>query len=141
MSYIQKSLSDGENIHKVFEHHWFVKGIVGLHFLLTVLTFGLWLPVAVYVMLKWNATEQAVTNKRVVVKKGIMSTKTDEMRLNAIEAIAISQSVAGRIFGYGVVTITGRGAGDVTLRWVKDPMTVKREIENAENDQKTSSAV
>lgn len=141
MSYIRKSLSDGEEIHKVFEHHWFVKGIIGLHYLLTVLTFGLWLPVAVYVMLKWNATEQAVTNKRVIVKTGIVSTKTDEMRLNAIEAIAINQSVAGRIFGYGVVTITGRGNGDVTLRWVQDPMAVKREIENAEHAQATEAVV
>lgn len=140
MSYIEESLSNGERIHLIFKHHWIVQAMLIGHFLLALVTLGIWLPVAIYVWLKWRSTEQGVTNRRVIFKQGILSRKTDEMRLQSIEAIAITQSVTGRLFDFGSVTVTGRGAGDVTLRWMQDPMAVKREIENAENAQEASTA-
>lgn len=57
------------------------------------------------------------------------------MRLTSIESIFITQGIIGRIFGFGTVTITGRGQGDVKLTWMTDPMNVKKEIENLEHDQ------
>ncbi len=54
------------------------------------------------------------------------------MRLSAIESIIIKQGILGRILGYGTVLITGRGAGDVVIKWMSDPMRVKREIESAD---------
>ena len=67
-----------------------------------------------------------------IFKHGIISRKTDEMRLNAIESIVIKQGIIGRILGFGTVVVTGRGAGDVVIKWMADPTRVKREIESAD---------
>lgn len=132
MAYIEESLSKGEEIYQIFKHHWMVKVTIGLHFLLALFTFGIWLIPALLVWLGWRNTEQGVTNKRVIYKHGIISRKTDEMRLAAIESIVIKQGILGRILGYGTIIVTGRGAGDVVIKWIADPMRVKREIESAD---------
>lgn len=134
MSYIEQSLSKGEEIYQVFPHHWMVKLTIMIHFIFSVFTVGIWLVPAIIVWLGWRNTEQGVTNKRVIFKHGIISRKTDEMRLSAIESIFIEQGILARILGYGTVTVTGRGQGDVKLKWMSDPLRVKREIENAEHD-------
>src|SRR5215475_9184348 len=51
-----------------------------------------------------NATEMAVTNRRVVVKTGLASRKTIEMLLNKIESIEVNETAAGRALGYGSIT-------------------------------------
>ena len=87
-------------------------------------------------MVELEKTEQGVTNRRVIRKHGIISRKTDELRLSTIEAVFINQGILGRILGFGTVTVTGRGQGDVKLKWMADPLRVKREIENAEHADK-----
>lgn len=137
MSYIETSLSKGEQIVTVFPHHGFVRALIVVNFVLSLATLGLWLPVAIWFWLKWRTTEQGVTSKRVIYKSGILSRHTDELRLNAIESIHIQQSLWGRLFGFGQVTVTGRGAGDVVLRWMSQPLEVKKIIESAEYDYGT----
>ena len=53
------------------------------------------------------------------------------MQLSAIESIIIKQGIIGRILGFGKLVIAGRGAGDVVIKWMSDPLRVKREIESA----------
>ena len=138
MSYIQESLSNGEEVYRLFPHHWMIKVSIALHFVLALFTVGIWLIPAILIWLGWKNTEQGVTNKRVIRKSGIIARKTDEMRLTAIESIFINQTILGRIFGFGTVTVIGRGQGDVTLKWMTDPLQVKREIENAEHESRQS---
>jgi uncharacterized membrane protein YdbT with pleckstrin-like domain len=133
MSYITESLSNGEIINKIFEHHWVVKFMIFLNFLFGILTI-IWIIPAIIFWLRWKNTENGVTNKRVISKHGIISRVTDEIRLNAIESIKIQQSIWGRIFGYGNVIISGRGHGEVIIKWVSDPLEVKRLIENSEHE-------
>jgi membrane protein YdbS with pleckstrin-like domain len=140
MSYIEESLSNGEEVYQIFQHHWMVKAAIALHFILALITVGLWLIPAILVWLSWKKMEQGVTNKRVIHKHGIIARKTDEMRLKSIEAIFINQGIMGRIFGFGTVTVTGRGQGDVKLRWMADPMQVKKAIENAEHESANLAA-
>lgn len=135
MTYIQESLSKGEDIYQIFPHHWFVKVVICLHFIFSIITAGIWLIPAILIWLGWKKTEQGVTNKRVIHKHGIISRKTDEMRLNAIESIIINQGIIGRMLGFGTVTVTGRGQGDVKLKWMADPLRVKREIESADHKE------
>lgn len=137
MSYIQESLSNGEEINKLFQHHWTVKTFIFFNFLIGILTL-IWLIPAIIIWLKWKYTENGVTNKRVINKRGILSRKTDEIRLNAIESIQINQTILGRIFGYGDVIIAGRGHGQVVIKWIDDPLEAKKIIENAEHELKTS---
>ena len=63
-------------------------------------TVGITLLVAGYEYLRLKCIEQAVTNKRVVFKKGIISRHSEEMRLGSVETVEIRQSIWGRIFGY-----------------------------------------
>jgi len=133
MSYIEESLSKGEHIHQIFPHHWIVKVAIAVNFTLSVCTIGIWLIPAILIWLGWRNIEQGVTNKRVIHKHGIISRKTDEMKLSAIESITIKQSIQGRILDYGTIIITGRGAGDVTIKWITDPIRAKREIESADH--------
>lgn len=125
MSYIEKSLSAGEKIESVFKFHWFVWIPV---FIWT--CFVITIPIALYGLLQILFTEQGLTNKRVLLKTGIIGRKTEEMKLKAIETVEIDQSVFGRIFGYGNVKITGRGSSSVLFKFVGDPMGMKRQIES-----------
>jgi hypothetical protein len=132
MSYIERSLSKDEEIYQIFKLHWMVGFLVFINIILSVITAGIWLIPAIVIILSWKTLEQGVTNKRVIRKHGIISIQTNEMRLNAIESIFIDQGIIGRILGYGTVTITGRGQSDVKLKWMADPLRVKREIESIE---------
>lgn len=133
MSYINESLSDGEEVSALFKLHWVTRIPLALWLLLGIPTFGITLVIALYEYLRVRHIEQGVTNKRVIFKTGIISRKTDEMKLVSIETVVIDQSIAGRIFGYGNVKVTGRGASDVVFRTVNDPMAVKRQIESVSN--------
>ena len=124
MTYLEKSLSTGEVVVAVFERHW-VTLLPVIGWALLVVT----IPVAIYQYLQLCFLEQAVTNKRLVHKVGIISRRTSEMKLSAIETIDMEQSILGRLLDYGYVRITGRGTSSVILACVKDPIGVKRTIE------------
>lgn len=125
MSYIEESLSAGEKVEGLFRLHWFAWLPVALWAVLVIT-----LPVALYVYLQLRFTEQGVTNKRVILKRGVIGRKTEEMKVTSIETVEIDQGVLGRIFGYGSVKVTGRGISDVVFKGVADPMAVKRQIES-----------
>jgi len=132
MAYIEQSLSKGEEIHEIYKLHWFSKIPMIIWILLAIPTIGLTLIVAIYEWLRLRSLEQGTTNKRVILKSGIISRKTEEMRMSSIETVEIDQSVYGRIFGFGNVKVTGRGISDVIFTKIDNPMEVKRSIESVE---------
>lgn len=133
MSYIQESLSEGEKVEALFKLHWFAWVPMWMWIILGIPTLGLTWLIAIYDFLRLRAIEQGVTNKRVILKKGIISRKTEEMKLTSIETVEIDQGVFGRIFGFGTVKITGRGISDFVFKGIDDPMSVKRQIESVSN--------
>lgn len=133
MSYIEDSLSSGEVIHKVFQLHWFAKVPMYCWLVLGLVTFGLTWLIALYEYFRLRSIEQGVTNKRVILKNGIISRHTEEMKLSSIETVEIEQGIWGRMFGYGTIKLTGRGISDVKFRNIDDPMQVKRDIESVSN--------
>jgi len=133
VSYIEDSPSAGEKVESLFALHWFAWVPMWLWIILSIPTLGLTLLVALYEFLRLRFTEQGVTNKRVILKKGIVSRKTEEMKLASIETVEINQGVWGRIFGFGTVKVTGRGISDVVYNRIDDPMAVKRQIESVSN--------
>jgi uncharacterized membrane protein YdbT with pleckstrin-like domain len=129
MSYIEQSLSEGEKVVKLFRLHWTARLWLALWIVLILPTFGIALLLAIYEWLRLRTLEYGVTNKRVILKKGIISRQTEEMKIGSIETVEIDQGVLGRILGYGDVKVTGRGISDVVFRRMDDPMAVKRHIE------------
>lgn len=76
-------------------------------------------------------TEIVVTTFRFVFKIGLISRNTQEVSLNKIEEITLSQSILGRIFNYGSVVLRGTGVGVITLPNLDEPIAVRRIIEDA----------
>lgn len=133
MSYIEESLSAGEKIEGLFKLHWLAWVPMGIWIILGFVSFGLTWLLAIYEFLRLKFSEQGVTNKRVILKKGIISRTTEEMKLKSIETVEINQGIWGRILGFGTVRITGRGISDFTFKGIDDPMSVKRQIESISN--------
>jgi len=147
MSYLQQSLAPGETIVARFRLHWFMwlrfwvviaLGIIALVALLIAqIPWGalaavvLAIVIAGYQWLWLRGIEQAVTNRRVVRKIGIVSRNTTELRLASIETVDLRQTFWGRVFGYGDIEITGRGETAMALDRIAHPIDVKREIESA----------
>jgi uncharacterized membrane protein YdbT with pleckstrin-like domain len=133
MPYIEDSLSAGEQIVGFFKLHWISRSWMVLWIALAIPTVGITLVPALYEYFRLRSIEQGVTNKRVIFKKGIISRKSEEMKLNSIETVEIDQGITGRLLNFGDVTVTGRGLSNVIFKTVEDPMAVKRQIESVSN--------
>jgi len=129
MNYLESSLAPGETIVAHFHLHWTAKGRLILGIILIPLVIGIF--ITIYEWLRLRAIELGVTTHRVVRKTGIISRETDEIRLSAIETVDLSQSMWGRLLGFGDVRVTGRGESSMLLNRVADPVGVKRAIESA----------
>ena len=132
MGYIQDSLSNGEEVRELFKLHWYSKVPMVVWIILAIPTVGITLLLAIWEWLKLRSIEQGITNKRVILKKGIVSRKSEEMKISSIETVEIIQGIMGRIFGFGTIKVTGRGISDLVFKNIDDPMDVKRKIEGVE---------
>src|SRR5215469_3797379 len=54
-------------------------------------------------------TELAVTNHRVIYKRGLVSRHTIEISRSKVESVDVDQSLWGRILGFGTVIVRGTG--------------------------------
>lgn len=133
MSYIEESLSTDERVEGLFKLHWVIWIPMVIWLILGIITFGVTWLLAIYEFLKIRSIEAGVTNKRVILKNGIISRRTEEMKLSSIETIEIQQGVIGRILGLGTVKVTGRGISELVFRRISDPLAVKRQIESISN--------
>jgi uncharacterized membrane protein YdbT with pleckstrin-like domain len=76
---------------------------------------------------RWT-TETDVTNLRVVHKTGFITRKTFEMSLDKIASVAVNQTVMGRIFNYGDVTISSVGDAEEDLKTIASPLDFRNHI-------------
>ena len=148
MSYVEGTLSQGEEIKEKVRLHWvnylFTWFLCLLVFLLVLLWLvdatlrqslecqifvGVAVLWAVYDYLRLATIEMVITNKRVICKKGIISVKTQELKTNKIESVEIKQSILGRIFGYGTLMFSGTGTAKVRFAAVDNPWVVKSQVE------------
>lgn len=112
MSYISKRLAPDEVIVAEGRFHWlqYVWPWLALIFLgILIIGVVIWIKE----MVRLNTTDFIVTNRRIVLKKGIINVDVDEMNLSSIEGSHIEQSILGRIFGYGQLTVHGRGEMEI----------------------------
>jgi uncharacterized membrane protein YdbT with pleckstrin-like domain len=70
-------------------------------------------------------TEIAVTNRRVIYKKGLIRLKTNEMNMDKVESVQVDQSVLGRMFDFGTVKILGTGEGFEALQTIAGPIKLR----------------
>lgn len=76
-----------------------------------------------------DATEMAVTNRRVVIKTGMASRTTIEILLQKVESIEITESSLGRMLGYGSIVVIGTGGTSEPFRKVAHPLEFRSHVQ------------
>ncbi|MBR3471263.1 MAG: PH domain-containing protein, partial [Prevotella sp.] len=57
-----------------------------------------------------------LTNRRLILKRGIVKRQSTDLILRRCEGVSIAQSIMGRVLGYGTVTVsTGEVANEFNL--------------------------
>lgn len=159
MSYVEKHLIPGETVQYQTNLHWIVMlGHAGLaaFFLLAgiallVFSFStwhnaeshstalIWLALASLVVagvllgigvVKRNATEMSLTNKRVIVKTGLATRRTIELLLSRIESVVVEESAMGRVLGYGTVIIRGTGGTPEVFEKIAHPLEFREQVQS-----------
>ncbi len=133
--YLNKTLSKGEKILETANLHWMAYLPVVFYTIIGLITIfvgvGLFfLIVAGFKFLSNRKTEMIVTNKRIVIKKGIIAVKTDEVKNGKIESISIRQGILGRVFDYSDLYFSGTGTEKVKFTYVAQPVITKSKIED-----------
>jgi len=141
VSYIDENLLPDEHVVYRAELHWIIFArailvlVVGLVLVfvprigqagLVVLLLGVVILVPPFVA--YRTTELGVTNKRVIVKTGLIRRRTLELLLRQVEAISVDQSLLGRLLGFGSITLTGTGGVREVFHRVRDPLELRRRI-------------
>ena len=148
MSYVDRHLLAGESVTYRTRLHWKVYSIPLLLAVAVLLPLGIWalssehkalalipLGLALALMagpyLQRRCSEFAVTNKRVIIKLGVLSTRSIELLLTKIEAIAVTQSLAGRMLGYGEIVVTGSGGTTEDFAGIQAPLEFRQAVQAA----------
>ena len=92
-----------------------------------------------YLYLEWKYNLWAVTNMRVVDESGYFGRYSKESPLDKINNVEYTQSVWGRMFGYGDVEIqTAAELGDSKYTMIHDPKILKDTITHAQEEYKAA---
>jgi uncharacterized membrane protein YdbT with pleckstrin-like domain len=155
VSYVERNLIPGEQVLYQTGLHWIVFvwpvffaaifGLVGLPLVFVrdggiagvmLLAFAALLIWFGYLIRK--ATEMAVTNKRVVIKTGLLSRRTFELLLSKVESIGVEEGLLGRMLGYGSVIVRGTGGTPEPFKNITAPLEFRRQVQQRveEREQK-----
>lgn len=142
MSYIQNNLQAGEEIKYKANIHWYIFAyplillLLGAFFSsartdfiyytgLLLLVLGLFQLIK-RILLKIGA-EYVITNKRVILKSGILGRDALELILSKCEGFRIKQSMIGRILGFGSILVTTGGATNI-FKFISKPLKFRNTI-------------
>ncbi len=81
--------------------------------------------------LKWRATLYAITNKRIIVKKGIIGINYEDARIDKIQNIFLSQGIIGRLLNYGDIGFSTAGVMGLPIIEFKSCKSPKLVLKNA----------
>jgi membrane protein YdbS with pleckstrin-like domain len=73
-------------------------------------------------LLRRSAMIVKLTDRYVVLQRGLVSRHTSTVMLNRIESLDVDQSLWQRMTGYGTLTIRGTGSEDLRLAGLTDPV-------------------
>jgi uncharacterized membrane protein YdbT with pleckstrin-like domain len=88
--------------------------------------------------MNYRSAEFAVTTSRLILKQGLLSTRTLELQLNKVEAVNVDQTLFGRIMGYGTLEVGGTGGTKEIFSIVNHPAEFRTQVQgqiNAINDR------
>jgi len=157
MSYIDGNLVTGEQVVFRTRLHWksligpFLFAVVTLSPVVWLLTQGTWnnlvliapalgVLIVVAALIRRESSDFAVTNKRVMMKTGVFTARSVELLLGKVEAIAVHQSLGGRLFNYGDIVVTGSGGTEESFSGIQAPLELRRAVQSVTDKQTNVAA-
>lgn len=147
MSYVDKILEPGEVVRyrttiswTVYSHgiavglaalvcaYFGFKAAIGWLFAVSGALAAIALVVLALAHLKRASTEIAVTDRRIVFKRGLIRTHTVEMNMQKVESVDVDQTLLGRLFDYGDVTVRGVGSTFERLDFIDAPLRLRTTV-------------
>ena len=119
-TYVNNNLFRNEQVIFETNYHW-------VHYFSWAGLFTL----GIYPTIQNYTDEFVVTDRRIVIKKGLISYFTLEMNLGRIETVNVRQSILGRILGYGCITIIGTGGTRESFHDISNPLEFRRSFMEA----------
>jgi uncharacterized membrane protein YdbT with pleckstrin-like domain len=80
-------------------------------------------------LLRIRSAEFAITNKRLILKYGVIQRRTAEMFLQKVESIGVDQNLVGRMCNYGTVTVRGTGGTLEPFNKVAYALEFRRQVQ------------
>ena len=119
--YVESNLTKDEKVLYEAKLHWMI--FVSLKALLTLF---------IAPIIQFTTSEFAITNKRVIIKVGLISRRTLEMNLPKIESVNVNQGVLGRMLGYGTITVIGTGGTREAFAYISNPLEFRKQFQSIE---------
>jgi len=120
-SYVDSVLVRGERVEYQAKLHWRI-------YFTSKAVLTLWISPIIRQM----TSEFVITNKRIIMKTGLISRKTFEMNLQKIESVNVDQSFWGRLLGFGSVSIVGTGGSRESFSDISKPLLFRRKFQETE---------
>jgi membrane protein YdbS with pleckstrin-like domain len=147
MSYVKEVLQPGERVLYASTIHWLIYAPAILLLIVAILatfqTVGgsefVWRSISLVCFAaaslsaarawfkRWT-TEIAVTDRRIIYKRGFIRRHTIEMNMDKVESVDVNQSLLGRVFGYGDVLVRGTGVGFEPLQMIESPIELRNAV-------------
>ena len=154
MKYVERVIQPGETVQYLSTIHWIVYvpgvlflivGAIGLALMAKSgadpLALSLTLPLVltgaaciagllsfIYAWFKRWTIELAVTDRRIIYKRGFIRRHTIEMNMDKVESVDVDQSFWGRILNYGTIIVHGTGGGLEPLRRIDSPIEFRNGV-------------
>lgn len=156
MNYINNSLLSDEKIIYWTKPHWIIFFPTMVALLITIIFYlfgpqfglnvNLFSNLQAYQLIAWFAlivtiiffirawvtfktSEYGITNKRVIMKVGLIQRFSLEIFLDKIEAVGVDQTIPGRLLNYGTITIIGTGGTRDPFSNVPNPLGFRKLVQ------------
>jgi membrane protein YdbS with pleckstrin-like domain len=89
--------------------------------------------VEVPLIVRFLTSEFVITDKRIILKTGFIGRHTTEIFISKIESVSVGQSVFGRIFDFGTVTIKGTGGSAESFANIAGPIQFRNSVQRIQS--------
>lgn len=117
--YVNSNLANGESVIFEVKYHWII--FISLKSIFTLF---------ISPIIRYNTSEFAITNKRIIIKEGLLRIRTVELNITKVESVNIDQSILGRILGYGSIIIVGTGGTKEIFYDIAKPLEFRKAFQN-----------
>ena len=161
-SYARATIGENESVYYKTSVHWIVflqYAVLGvLVFFFVAIPLGIaiqaftashlgWfaLPLPILILLppavQYSSSELVVTNRRVLIKTGVLHRETLEMVISKVESVGVDQSFLGRMLNYGTVIIRGTGGSEEPFQTIADPIRFRNAVQHLQSGAEPDRAV